>query len=92
MAQRPQPVGGFAGRAIGHAGFAQMPVGGAETALDIGRRQLGKGIEKPGPDLARRAVLADIFVGNSRQAGIVAGPLRHAPMARAGLASLTAFP
>ncbi len=37
MAQRPQPVGGFAGRAIGHAGFPQMPVGGAETPLDIGR-------------------------------------------------------
>ena len=51
------PVGGFAGRAIGHAGFAQMAVGGAETPLDIGRRQFGKGVEKPRPDLARRAVL-----------------------------------
>ena len=87
MAQRPDPVGGFAGRAIGHAGFAQMPVGGAETPLDIGRRQLGEGVEKPGPDLARRAVLGDVFIGNSGQAGIAARPLRHPPIARTGLAS-----
>ena len=57
MAERPQPVGGFAGRAIGDAGFAQMPVGGGETPLDIGRRKCGKGVEEPAPDRAGRAVL-----------------------------------
>ena len=36
MAQRPKPVGGLSRGAIGHAGFPQMPVGGAETPLDIG--------------------------------------------------------
>ena len=38
MAERPQPVGGLAGRAIGDAGLTQMPVGGGETPLDIGWR------------------------------------------------------
>ena len=49
MAERPQPVGGLAGRAIGDAGLAQMTVGGGESALDIGGRKRGKGVEKPGP-------------------------------------------
>ena len=49
MAERPQPVGGLAGRAVGDAGLAQMAVGGGEPALDFGRRQGGKGVEKPGP-------------------------------------------
>ena len=77
MAERPQPVGGVAGRAVGDAGLAQMAVGGGKPPLDFGRRKGGKGIEKPGPDRAGRAVLADIFVGDSGQPGIVAGPLRH---------------
>ena len=57
MAERPQPVGGLAGRAIGDAGLAQMPVGGGEAPLDIGRRKRGKGIEEPAPGRAGRAVL-----------------------------------
>src|SRR5258708_1495392 len=89
MAERPQLVGGFAGRAIGDAGFAQVAVGGAEAPLDVGGRQVSARLEKPGPDLARRAVLRDVFVGNPGQADIVAGPLRHAAMSRTGLASLT---
>src|SRR5258708_8222820 len=89
MAERPQLVGGFAGRAIGAPGFAQMPVGGTKAPLDVGGCQRRERFEKPGPDLARRAVLRDVFVGNSGQADIVAGPLRHAAMSRTGLASLT---
>ena len=56
MAQRPQPVGGLAGRAIGDAGFPQMPVGGAETPLDIGRRQCRRRHRKTGsrPPAGRR--------------------------------------
>ena len=92
MAQRPEPVGGFAGGAIGHAGFPQMPVGGAETPLDFRRRQRGEGIEETGPDRTRRAVGRDKFIGNSRQANIVARPLRHAPIGRDGPCSLTAYP
>ena len=46
MAERPQPVGGLAGRAIGDAGLAQMPVGGSETPLDIGRRNAAKASKK----------------------------------------------
>ena len=90
MAERPQPVGGLAGRAIGDAGLAQMPVGGGEAPLDIGRRKCGKGIEKPAPGRAGRAVLADIFVGNAGQPRIVARPLRDPALARTGLAFLTA--
>src|SRR5258708_30057868 len=90
MAERPQLVGGFAGRTIGNAGFAQMPVGGAEAPLDVGGGQRRECLEKPGPDLARRAVLRDVFVGNSGQSDIVAGPLRHAAMSRTDLACLTA--
>src|ERR1700686_2659356 len=92
MAQRPKPVRGFAGRAVGHAGFPQMPVGGAETPLDFARAQGCEGIEKPVPDRPRLAVLRDIFIGNSRQAGVVARPLRHAPVGRTDLASLAACP
>src|ERR1019366_1136929 len=92
MAQRPQPVGVFAGRAIGDAGFTQMPVGGAETALDFSWRQACEGIEKPRPDRARRAILRDVFIGNSGQADVIARPLRHAPVGRAALGSLTARP
>src|SRR5207237_2211400 len=62
----------------------QVPVGGAETALDIGRRERTKGLEEAGPDRAR-PVLADIFVGDARQAGVIAHPLRH-PARRPGLA------
>ena len=90
MAERPHPVGGLAGRAIGDAGLAQMPVGGGETTLDIGRRQRCEGIEKPAPCRAGRAVLADIFVGNAGQPRIVAGPLRDPALARTGLAFLIA--
>src|ERR1019366_2355664 len=92
MAQRPRPVGGLAGRAIGHSGFPQMPVGGAETPLDFTRRQRREGIEEPGPDRARRTVWREVLVGNSPQANIIARPLRHAPIARTGLACLTACP
>src|ERR1700709_250823 len=66
-----------------------MPVGGAEAPLDIGGRKCCERLEKPGPYLARRAVLRDVFVRNSGQANIVAGPLRHAAMSRTGPASLT---
>ena len=90
MAQRRKPVGSFAGRTIGHAGFPQMPVGGFKTALDIGGRQFGEGVEEARPDLARRAVLPDILVGNSGQRRIAARPLRHAPVARTGPASRSA--
>src|ERR1700712_546580 len=89
MAERPQFVGGFAGRAIGDAGFAQMPVSGAEAPLDVGGGKRRERLEKPGPDLARLAVLRDVFVRNPGQADIVAGPLRPAAMSRTGLASLT---
>ena len=89
MAERPQPVGGLAGRAVGDAGLAQMPVGGGEAALDIGRRKRGKGIEETAPRRAGRAVLADIFVGNAGQPRIVARPLRDPALARTGLAFLT---
>jgi len=89
MAQRPEPIGGLAGRTIGDAGFAQMPVGGRESAVDIGRRQRRKGIEEPGPGRAGRAVLADIFIGNSGQPRVVARPLRHPALARTGLVFLT---
>src|SRR3982074_3709100 len=82
MAQWPKPVGGFAGRAMGHPGFPQMPV-------DVCRRQLGEGIEEPGPDRARRPVLCDVLIGNTRQAGIAARPLRHAAISRAGFAALS---
>ena len=92
MAQRPKPVGGLAGRAVGHAGFPQMPVGGAETPLDLAGLKRCEGIEEPGPDRPRRPVLGDIFIGNSRQAGIVAHPLRHAPVGRAGLACPDCLP
>ena len=57
MAERPQPVGGLAGRAVGDAGVAHMPVGGGETPLDIGRRECGEGIEEAAPGRAGRAVL-----------------------------------
>ena len=90
MAERPQPVGGLAGRTIGDAGLAQMPVGGGEAALDIGRRKCGEGIEKPAPRRARCAVLTDIFVGNAGQPRIVARPLRDPALARSGPAFLTA--
>ena len=92
MAQRPKPVGGFAGRAVGHAGFPQMPVGGAETPVDFGRAQRREGVEEPVPDRPRRPVLRDIFIGNSRQAGIVAHPLRHPPVGRTDPVALTACP
>ena len=89
VAQRPQPVGGLAGRAVGNAGFAQMPVGGGEAPLDISRRKCGKGIEEAAPGRARRAIRSNIFVGNAGQPRIVARPLRHPPLARTGLAFLT---
>src|SRR6202140_2449868 len=91
MAERPEPVGGLAGGAITHAGFPQMPVGRSETPLDLTGRQRGKRIEETGPDRARRAILRDIFIGNSGQGHIVAHPLRHAPAAWTGLVSLTVF-
>ena len=50
MAERPQPVGGIAGRAVGDASLAQMAVGGGEAPLDVGWRKRGKGVEEPGPD------------------------------------------
>ncbi len=90
MAERPQPVGGLAGRPIGDAGLAQMPVGGGETALDIGWRQCGEGIEETAPRRPGRAVLTDIFVGNAGQPRIVARPLRNPALARTGLAFLIA--
>ena len=90
MAERPQPVGGLAGRAVGDAGLAQMPVGGGKAPLDIGRRQRGKGVEEPAPDRAGRAVRADIFVGNAGQPRIIARPLRHPALAGTGLAFLIA--
>src|SRR5260370_31145096 len=89
MAQWPQPVGGLAGRRIGHAGFPQMPVGGAEAALDVARRQCGKGFEEPVPDRARRPVRRAELIGNAGQANIVAGPLRHPPIAPTGPFALT---
>src|SRR5437764_14785774 len=89
MAERPEFVGGFARRAVGDAGLPQVPVGGAEAPLDVGGRKRRECLEKAGPDLPRRAVLRNIFVGNSRQADIITGPLRHAAMPRTGLASLT---
>ena len=76
MGERPVPVGAFAGRAIGDAGLLQVPIGGAETALDVGGRERAEGLEEAAPDRAR-PVLADILVGNARQAGVVAHPLRH---------------
>ena len=90
MAERPEPVGGLAGRAVGDAGLAQMPVGGGEAAFDIGRRQRCKSIEKPAPRRAGRPVLADILVGNAGQPRILAGPLRDPALARTGLAFLIA--
>ncbi len=66
MAQRPMPLGGFPGRAIGHPGFPQMPVGRSEAALDVAWAQLGEGVEEPGPDRTRRPVLRHVFIGNSR--------------------------
>ena len=90
MAQRPEPVGGFPGRAIGHAGFPQMAVGGTETTLDFGWCQRGEGIEEPGPDRAGRAILSDIFIGNAGQADVVARPLPCAPVGGRGLAPLAA--
>ena len=81
VAERPQPVGGIAGRAVGDAGFAQMPVGGGKAPLDIYRRKCCKGIEKPAPGRAGRAVRSNIFVGNAGQARIVPRPLRHPPLA-----------
>ena len=90
MAERPHPVGGLAGRAIGDAGFAQMPVGGGEAAFDIGGRKGGKGLEEAAPGRTRRAVLADIFVGNAGQPRIIARPLRDPALARTGLALLIA--
>src|SRR3979409_397205 len=92
MAQRPKPVGGFAGCAVGYSGFPQMPVSRSETPLDVAGRQRGEGFEEPGPDLARRPVLCDVLIGDARQANIIARPLRHAPIGRTGLASLTACP
>jgi hypothetical protein len=89
MAQRPRPVGGIAGGAIGDPGLAQMPVGGCEPPLDVGGRKGRKGVEEPGPDRPRRAVGADIFIGNARQARIIARPLRHPALARTGPAFLT---
>src|SRR5438128_1614802 len=90
MAERPDPVGGVAGRAIGDAGLAQMAIGGGEAAFDIGRRQPGKGIEEARPDRPRRAVLCNIFIGNAGQPDIVASPLRHPALAGTGPALLTA--
>src|SRR5882724_13621171 len=90
MTQRPKPLGGFPGRAMGHPGFPQMPVSRSETALDVAWGQLREGIEEPGPDRARRPVLRHVFIGNSRQAGIAARPLRHPPIARTGLTCLAA--
>ena len=49
MAERPQPVGGLAGRAVGDASLAQMAVGGGEAALDVGGRKRGKGVEEARP-------------------------------------------
>src|ERR1700716_3123100 len=69
-----------------------MPVGRSETPLDLTWRPRGEGIEEPGPDRARRAVRRDELIGDSRQANIVAGPLRHAPIAWTGFASLIACP
>jgi hypothetical protein len=69
-----------------------MPVSRPETPLDIAWRQLGEGIEESGPDRARRPILRNVLIGNSRQPSVAARPLRHAPIARAGLASLTACP
>src|SRR5687767_3642167 len=69
-----------------------MAVGGAETPLDIGRRECGEGVEEPAPDRAGRPVLSDILVGNPRQAGIIPRPLRHFAIARPGSGSLTAGP
>ena len=88
MAERPQPVGGFAGRAVGDAGLPQMPVGGGETPLDFSRRQRGEGIEETGPYRTWRAVGRDIFIGDFRQANIIAHPLRHAAIGRADPAFL----
>ena len=93
VAQRPQPVGGLAGRAIGDAGFAQMPVGGAEAPLDIGRASARAKASKNRVQTARGAPSWPIYssgIPGSRD--IVAGPLRDAPLARTGLASLTACP
>src|SRR6476660_3555070 len=90
MAQRPKPVCGFAGGAVGYSGFAQVAVGSAETPLDFRRRQRGEGIEETGPDRTLRAVGCDELIGDSRQANIVAYPLRHAAIGRAGPGSLTA--
>jgi hypothetical protein len=35
MAEWPDPVGDFAGRAVGDAGFPEMTVGRAEAAFDL---------------------------------------------------------
>ncbi len=92
MAQRPKPVGGFAGGAVGYSGFPQVAVGSAETPLDFRRRQRGEGIEETGPDRTLCAVGRYELIGDSRQPNIVAHPLRHAPIGWAGLGSLTAYP
>src|SRR5450755_4028849 len=69
-----------------------MPVGRSETPLDIGGRQACEGVEEPGPDRARGAVLVDIFIGNSRQPGVVARPLRHPSIGGADPGSLAVCP
>src|SRR5439155_22837731 len=92
MTQRPKPLGCFAGRAIGHSGFAKMAVGRSETPLDVCRRQRGERINETRPHRACRPVLRDELVGDARQPNIVPPPLRSSPIARTGLGSLAAGP
>src|SRR4030081_1007477 len=69
-----------------------MPVGRSEPLLDLAGRQRRESTEEPGPPRARGAVLRDVLVGNPRQPDVVAGPLRHAPLAGTNLVCLTAGP
>src|SRR5438309_5947482 len=81
MAERPEPVGAVAGRAIGDAGLAQVAVGHGKAPLDLVGRERAEGIEEAGPDRARGAVRTEELVGNAGQTAIVADPLRNAALA-----------
>ena len=81
MAERPDPVGAFAGRAVGDAGLAQMAVCHGKATLDLVWRKRAERIEETAPDRARGAVRAEKLVGNAGQAAIVADPLGDAALA-----------
>src|SRR6266702_3073603 len=80
MAERPDPVGAVAGRAVGDAGFAQMAIGHGKAPLDLVGCERAESIEKAAPDRAGLAVRTEKLVGNAGQAAIVADPLRDAAL------------